>query len=198
MIMRDTRINLIFEGTNEILRLYIALSGLKDTGEYLKEIKNSVGKIFDDPIKGFGVLSRYATKKVPGMGRDKLSAVHPALREQAAVYEEYTLRLHKASEELLRKYGKNIVGMQFPTKRVADIAIDLFVGLCVLSRVTTMLNERKADECVQELAMAHIFTQQAKRRMNQNIRRLIQNEDDEMRALSEFIVEKGSYPWDTI
>ena len=35
--VRDSRINMIFEGTNEILRLYIALSGMKDAGDHLKE-----------------------------------------------------------------------------------------------------------------------------------------------------------------
>ncbi|MBN8551011.1 MAG: acyl-CoA dehydrogenase, partial [Deltaproteobacteria bacterium] len=146
-------------------------------------------------------LSRYATKRVTGLtsiGREKLSSVHPALREQASVYEEYTQRLSRASEELLRRYKKEIIGQQFPTKRVADIAIDLFVGLCVLSRVTSLIEERGADKCAQEISIAHIFTQQAKRRMNQNIRRLIQNEDDEMRTLSDYIVGKGGYPWDTI
>ena len=200
-IVRDSRINLIFEGTNEILRLYVGLSGLKDAGEYLKEIKSSVGKIFDDPIKGFGVLSRYASKRVSEMsslGRDKVEGLHPALREHAAVFEEYTQRLSKASEALLREYGKGIIGMQFPTKRVAEVAIDIFVGLCLLSRVSRSLEEHGPDRAAPEVTIAEIFTQQAKRRMNQNIRRLISNEDEFMRTLADHISAKGGYPWDTL
>lgn len=200
-VVRDSRINLIFEGTNEILRLYVGLSGLKDAGEYLKEIKSSVGKIFDDPIKGFGVLSRYATKRVPGMssfGRDRFEGVHPALRENTLIYEEYAQRLSKASEELLKRYGKDIIGMQFPTKHVAELAIDIFVGLCTLSRVTAIIEERGVERCEQELNIATIFTQQAKRRMNHGIRRLISNEDEEMRSLADFITSEGNFPWDTL
>src|SRR5690606_39337470 len=62
-IVRDVRINRIFEGTNDILRLFIALNGLDDVGHNLKELAKSVKGVFDDPIKGFGVMSDYALRR---------------------------------------------------------------------------------------------------------------------------------------
>ena len=192
--LRDSRINMIFEGTNEILRLFIALSGMKLAGEYLKNIGKSGSAFFNDPIKGFGVLGDYASKKftrLTTLGRDRLSLVHESLDGDAAVYEHYTLEFASAVEKVLKEHGKEIIGKQFLSKRVADICIDLVVGLSVLSRVTHLIAQKGQDNCTKELAIAHIFTQQAKRRMKQNLRRLERNEDQLQAELSDSIVENG-------
>jgi len=199
--LRDSRINMIFEGTNEILRLFIAMSGMKDAGEYLKDIGSSVGKIFNDPIKGFGVLGGYASKKFSqytSIGRDRLQHLNPALREQSTVYEQYTQELAKESEALLRRYKSKVVEEQHAMKRIADVAIDCFVGLCVLSRVDSLIAAKGVDKCRDELAISEIFTQQAKRRMNQNLRRIDRNEDSLIDALAERIVEDEGYGWDIL
>ncbi|RIL11999.1 MAG: acyl-CoA dehydrogenase, partial [Proteobacteria bacterium] len=200
-IVRDSRINLIFEGTNEILRLYIALSGFKDVGEYLKEIGKSAGKIFNDPIKGFGVLSGYVTKRVSqltSVGREKITRVHPALKEITPIYELYVSRLAKAGDAVLRNLGKDIIGNQLISKRFADIAIDLFVGLSLISRVSRDLEIKGVERCKQELNIALMFTQQAKRRMNHNIRRLESNEDEALRSLADHVIGQGCFEWDLV
>jgi len=200
-IARDCRILTIFEGTNEVLRLYIALSGLKDLGKSLGELKAAVDDIFNNFIKGFGVLTEYAEKRLTratGMGRDKILRTLPeALRESAGIYERYTLELAKASDFLLRKHGKAIADRQHDLKRIADIGIDLFVGLCVLSRAAT-LSQLPGEQGSQAIGTARIFAQQAKRRMANNVRRIARNEDGEMNDLAGFILNSGSYPWDVL
>jgi acyl-CoA dehydrogenase family protein 9 len=200
-ITRDCRILTIFEGTNEVLRLYIALSGLKDLGRSLGELKAAVDDIFNNFIKGFGVLTDYAEKRLTqatGVGRDKILAQMPdTLREAAEVYERYTVELAKASDYLLRKHGKAIADRQHDLKRIADIGIDLFVGLCVLSRATA-LSRAPGEQGAQAVGIARIFAQQAKRRMANTVRRITRNEDEEMNGLAGFILDKGSYPWDVV
>ena len=199
--VRDARINMIFEGTNEILRLFVALSGFKDAGEYLKEIGKSANNIFNDPIKGFGLLSGYANKRfsqLTSLGRDKIEAVDPSLREQAEVFEIYTLRLGKACDEILRRLGKDIIGHQFTSKRIADTVIDIFVGLCVISRASALIGQLPKEEAEHVKEIVVMYTQDTKRRMNQNLRRLYKNEDNEAKSLADFIVDNGGTPWDVL
>ena len=218
-IARDCRILTIFEGTNEVLRLYIALSALKDLGKSLGELKAAVDDIFNHPIKGFGVLTDYARRRstrATGVGRDKILAQMPqSLRKTAAIYERYTVQAARASEALLRKFGRSIADQQHALKRIADIAIDLFVGLCVTSRAAALAKgpaERDAPgapgaqgrpgaqsgQGAQAVTIARIFARQAKRRMAENLRRLERNEDEEVNQLAGFILDKGRYPWDVI
>jgi alkylation response protein AidB-like acyl-CoA dehydrogenase len=200
-IVRDCRILSIFEGTNEVLRLYIALSGLKELGKSYAEIKAAVDEIFNRPLKGFGVLADYAEKRlthVTGVGRDKvMGKIPPQLREATTTLEKYTVELAKACDYLLRKYGKSIAGRQHALRRVADMTIDLFVGLCVLSRATA-LGGQPGDQGKQAMAIAHAFARQAKRRLANNVRRIERNEDDEMDLLAGFVLDKGCYPWDIV
>ncbi len=200
-ITRDCRILTIFEGTNEVLRLYIALSGLKDLGRSLGELKAAVDDIFNNFIKGFGVLTDYAEKRLThatGVGRDKiLTQLPPALREAAGVYERYTVEFAKAADFLLRKHGKSIADRQHDLKRIADFGIDLFVGLCVLARAAS-LGKAAGEQGAEAIAIARVFAQQSKRRMANVVRRIARNEDEDMNRLAGFILDRGSYPWDVV
>jgi acyl-CoA dehydrogenase family protein 9 len=197
-VTRDCRILTIFEGTNEVLRLYIALSALKDLGRSLGELKAAVDSIFNHPIKGFGVLTDYAERRLThatGVGRDKIEAPMPtALRSTADIYERYTVALARACEALLRRFGKSVADQQHHLKRIADVAVDLFVGLCVTSRAAELA--QTGEQGLQAVAIAQVFAQQAKRRISSNLRRLERNEDTEMNQLAGFIMDKGRYPWD--
>jgi hypothetical protein len=161
----------------------------------------AVDDIFNNPIKGFGVLTDYAERRLTqatGVGRDKIFTSLPQLlRESAGIYERYTLELARAADFLLRKYGRSIADRQHALKRLADIAIDLFVGLCVLSRAAA-LGAKPGEDGAQAIAIARVFAQQAKRRMANNIRRAERNEDEAMNQLAGFILDRGSYPWDVV
>ena len=200
-IVRDSRILTIFEGTSEILRLYIALSGVKEAGRLLEELAESVEDVFNDPIKGLGVLSEYAGRRlaqITPLRRDRMvNSVPATLRDEALIYDKYTAELGRVADVLLRRHGRDIVDKQLAMRRLADIAIDLFVGLCVLARVSSMTDSGDA-RYEQAITVAKLFSQQAKRRMNQNLRRIMRNEDEDLKQLAQFVSSEAVYPWDVL
>jgi alkylation response protein AidB-like acyl-CoA dehydrogenase len=200
-IVRDARILPIFEGTNEILRLYIALSALKGVGASLSELRSAVNSVFNDPIKGFGVLGGYAERRftqATGIGRDRIvSRLEPPLRALAGTYERYANELARVADEALRALGKAVADDQHLQKRIADLMIDLFVGLCVISRADSLAKSHP-ESAGEVLAIANMFTRQARRRMNRNIRGMTTNEDRPIDTIAAAIIERGAYPWDVI
>lgn len=200
-MMRDFRINRIFEGTNDILRLFIALTALNDVGIQLKEVAQSLGNVLADPIKGFGVLSDYAKRRMSyatGIGTAQLTKAHPKIRAQAQVFEECTAQLASAADRILRKHGKNIVGKQFASKRMADIMIDMFVLSCVISRVSKSIEANGEDKAKKEMEILEVFAGQVKRRVRSNFGNIDENDDELLKGLAVHACEQGKYIWDTM
>jgi alkylation response protein AidB-like acyl-CoA dehydrogenase len=195
--VRDARILPVFEGTNEILRLFIALSALKDVGAGLTELQSALNSLFNDPIKGFGVLSSYAGRRFDFARARIDTRLAPELAPLVTVFENYVRATARVAEQVLRKHGKRIFERQLVQKRLADLLIDLFVGLCVLSRADSLIRSDPGT-AAEVTDVAKIFTHQARRRMVRNIRGADHNEDRSIDALAAAIVEKGGYPWDVL
>jgi alkylation response protein AidB-like acyl-CoA dehydrogenase len=201
--MRDTRINRIFEGTNDILRLFISLTGMNDVGAQLKELSSSLEGVFNDPIKGFGVLSEYALRRAQlatGIRRERtnFTKLDAALKAQTAQFEECTRDLATAGDRLLRRHGRKIIDMQFATRRLADIMIDLFVLASVLSRVSASIGARGVEKSSRELDIARAFAGQVVRRTKTTVAEIDQNEDEYLKALANQAFELERFGWDTI
>ncbi len=201
--LRDSRINRIFEGTNEILRLFIALSAMNLVGGQLKELAQSLRGIFDDPIKGFGVLSGYALKHASlvtgfGRGRRSFSRLDAALAAEGAIFEEETRRLAAAADRILRKHGRNIVEKQFATRRLADILIDLYALACTLSRVDAAIDEGGPEKAAREIEIARALAGQVRRRVRSSFDQIDDNEDELIKALADDAVEREAFGWDVL
>lgn len=202
-IVRNCRINRIFEGTNDILRLFIALTAMNDVGKQLKDVAKSVEGIFSDPIKGFGVMSDYAKKRLTsatgiGGAKKKFTKLNPALKEQAAIFEDATRDLAAAADRLLRKHGKDIINKQFATKRLADIIIDLYVLGCVLSRVNTSIEDNGIEGAAKEIEILNVFAGQTRRRIKGNFGKIDDNDDDLITSLADHALEIEGFKWDNL
>jgi acyl-CoA dehydrogenase family member 9 len=202
-MMRDTRINRIFEGTNEILRLFIALTAMNDVGSQLKELSSSLKGVFNDPIKGFGVLSNYAQRRArlaAGLKGEKsqLLNIDPRLKTEAAYFEEGTRELATAVDRILRKHGRDIIGKQFATRRLADIMIDLFALACVLARVDDSLKKNGPEKAAKEIEILKAFAGQVRRRVRSNFFKIDENDDELIKSLADDALGKDGYSWDSI
>jgi acyl-CoA dehydrogenase family protein 9 len=173
--LRDSRINMIFEGTNEILRTLVALSGMRDLGEDLKE----VGRALKAPLSSLGILSGYAARKIRGyVAPGGLTRAAPELAQEAEVVSKYTWAASRILETLLLKYGKDVIGKQYHQERLANVAIDLYASVAVLSRATAAAARKGGEKAAEEIRLAKAFVNGAKYRIVGQLKEMDRNVGD--------------------
>jgi acyl-CoA dehydrogenase family protein 9 len=194
-MLRDARINLIFEGTNEILRAFIALAGMQGPGTELA----GVAKAMRDPIKGFGLLADFAIKKVRGaITNERLSKVHPVLSREAVMFEDGVGRLARHVDNTLRKHGREIAEMQFVQRRIADVAMDLYALAACMSRATQAIERHGTERAWRHIDYTRVFASDAERRLHANFDGFEANDDELRKDIALRTYEDGAYALDVV
>jgi acyl-CoA dehydrogenase family member 9 len=187
--LRDSRINMIFEGTNEILRALIALMALQQPGERLK----ALGKAFRDPLNSIGVIGGYLAGRARRQVRaPSFSKVHPLLEREADMVAELVHDLALAVEGVILRHGKAVIERQFLQERMSNAAIEIYLATATLSRTTWEIERAGGAEGAQrQLDCARVFIASAYRRGRRNIRGLRRNQDNRMAAIARAAMETG-------
>jgi alkylation response protein AidB-like acyl-CoA dehydrogenase len=176
-MLRDSRINRIFEGANEVLRLFIALNGVQGPAESLKEVGTALRK----PLRNLGLLSGFARSRIRSMlgASATLDArIHPRLAEHKSYFEKHVAELKAATDRVILRHRTAIVERQFVLERLANMAIELVATACVISRTQSLIEERGLEECERELLLCDLFCVESGRRFRTNRIALDGREED--------------------
>lgn len=196
--LRDCRILQIFEGTNEILRMYVALTGMQYAGKILtakiKEMKKgNVGVVFEI----LGKKLKESVGKTTDFGlTGKDGVVHPSLTESAKMFEQNAAFFGSTVESLLYRYGKTIVEEQLVLKKVADVMINLYAMTAVLSRASRSISIglRNHDH---EVLLANTFCKDAFFKNNFMMTQLQKNSpesnDANIKKIAQEVLAKRAY-----
>jgi len=194
-ILRDSRINRIFEGANEVLRLFIALNGVQAPAEALKE----VGSALRRPLRNLGLLGGFATSRVKlrlGQTSTLDIELHNRLKKHKEFFEKHVADLGGATDRIVIRHREKIVDAELMLERLADMAIDLFATAAVIARTQSLIDERGIEQCEREIALCDLFCLEAGRRFREN-RNLLdsreENVDDGRRRIAGAVRKSKGY-----
>jgi alkylation response protein AidB-like acyl-CoA dehydrogenase/CBS domain-containing protein len=195
-MMRDSRINRIFEGSSEIMHLFIAREAVD------KHL--SVAGPLVDPAAGLGQKLRALCRAVAFY-----AVWYPRLWLGWTAWLRFRgfgglgrhLRfIDRASRKLARSifhamivHGRALEHKQAFLFRVVDIAMDLFVMTAAVVHAQA-LRRRRTDNCAEARTLADLFCRTARRAVTARFRALWRNDDAQMYRAGRAVLE-GRHAW---
>jgi hypothetical protein len=202
-IFRDSRINLIVEGSNDLMQGFIFGYGGKKLAESMLTVKDAVGWNKDEPfgqnvsrILKNGLKPAIMRAAVPlglelflGMRRKAphIKNVHPSLRSEAdrlcRMVREHSHQLKQTSKRL----EEALFSRQAMQARLADMGIYLHAWACTISKLDSDIrnnggNGEGGPEFQRDKAAAMHFFDLCEVWINHCIRELYENSDESMTA----------------
>ncbi|HSU65908.1 MAG TPA: acyl-CoA dehydrogenase family protein, partial [Tepidisphaeraceae bacterium] len=198
-IFRDSRINLIVEGANEVMQSFIFAYGGKQLAEKMLGVQQAVGwDHHDSPTHNLARILRglkhgTVVRAAAPLGAELYLGVWPAVPKVQSLDPS----LHEAAERLAhlvrdhshyfkrasKHYGEQIVGRQSVQARLADSAMWLHAWACVLSKLDRDIREGLSGaKFDRDRAAAAYFMDMAESAIQRCFHELFDNDDDSMRA----------------
>ena len=193
--LRDMRINTIFEGSSEIMRLFIAREAvdrhLSIAGDLVNP-KAPVGAKLTALVKaGLYYAWWYPTRFLGWSAWPKYSRFG-SLAKHLRYVERTSRRLARATFHTMVRFGPGLEKRQAVLGRVVDIGAELLVMTAAVLYAQT-LRDRGGDERGAE-ALADAFCRQARRRISNSFRALFRNDDVATYALARRFLD-GDFAW---
>ncbi len=194
-IMRDTRINLIIEGTSQIMRLFIAREALDAHMRVLSELLNPALSAIARLRAGVAAIGRYAVWYPRQWMRGGWWPAYVECGRLAGhlrFVERMSHRLARALFHAAMRHQTRLANRQQLLGRLVDVSAELFAMLAACSKAHTMVRRQPAEHSPIELA--DLFCRQARRRIAHTMRAVSENEDHTLAHTAQHVMD-GRLVW---
>jgi len=197
-LLRDMRINRIFEGSTEIMHLLIAREAVDQHLAVAGDIIEGEGVDLKDKAKAALEAGAFYAKWLPqlavGEGRKPGSfAEFGALAPHARYAERASRKLARSTFYAMTRWQARLEQKQAVLGRIVDIGAELFAISAAVVYAQTIASEQpaRADSAFE---LADLFCRQARSRADGLFSELFSNEDDANYKLAQQVLE-GRHEW---
>jgi hypothetical protein len=194
--MRDCRINLIIEGTSEIMHLFIAREAMDPHLRRILPLMSSKTPFGEKIQKGLGTFAHYAfwyPRQWVYLSRWQNHAkVSGRLRKHLRFIEKTGHRLARSLFHAMAIHQEGLEKRQQILFRFVNIGTDLFAMAAACSRAAYLVQQNPSDSGPEELA--DLFCREAILRIRREFRAQHENDDKMIYQIGRNMLE-GKYQW---
>ncbi len=183
--LRDARINLIFEGTSEIMRLFMAREAVDQhlaVAGAVIDPRLPAGRRLAALVRAGAHYAVWYPGRWLGWGRWPRYGSFGPLARHVRYANRKSRRLARATFHAMLRFGPRLEQRQALLGRLVDIGCDLFVIAASCVRAMQLLEENRDDRTPIELANGACVL--ARRRIDDHFRKVFRNDDADMYALA--------------
>ncbi|KUM35951.1 acyl-CoA dehydrogenase family protein [Arthrobacter sp. EpRS71] len=196
-LLRDLRINRIFEGSSEIMKLLIAREAVDAHLAAAGDLASADASLQDKAraaVGASGFYARWLPKLVAGAGMDPRSyAEFGRLAKQLRFVERSSRRLARQTFYGMGRWQAKLEHKQAFLGRIVDIGAELFAMAACCSRAEMLLRTHP-EQGAAAFELAEAFCEQARVRVDEYFDQLWRNTDDGDHHLSRKVLA-GDYAW---
>jgi alkylation response protein AidB-like acyl-CoA dehydrogenase len=194
--LRDARINLIFEGSSEVMHLFIAREAVDEHLEIAGPLVDSEAGTRERLAALPRILGFYGwwyPTRWFGWGRWPRYRRYGRLATHLRFVDRCARRLARSVFHAMAIYRAGLEHKQALLFRAVDVAIELFV-ITVTVRRAQLIGSRNAELGPRAVELADVFARGARRRIEAGLRAMWRN-DDEVRYQVGRALLDGHYRW---
>jgi hypothetical protein len=191
-LMRDARINLIIEGTSQIMRLFIAREALDAHLRVVSTLADPRASLARKAAALGGQLAWYVRQWVPAAASLGQARLRAPLDAHLRFVETASRRLARSLFHAAAWHQTRLARRQQLLGRLVDIGGDLFAMLCACTRAQALVRLQPSEPSPVELA--DLFCRMARRRIAHAFAGLRDNEDRRTYRVAQELLS-GAYEW---
>ncbi len=189
--LRDWRINLIFEGSSEIMRLFIAREAvdthLKVAGKLI-DPRSSVGEKLVSLVKAGLFYAWWYPKQYLGWSMWPRYSEFGALAKHLRFVNRAARRLARSLFHAMLRFGPRLEKKQAVLFRMVEIGAELFAMSATVAKAQMMITKDPSNRA--PIEMADLFCRQTSWRVLVKFEEIFGNEDDRAYQLAQDVIGK--------